>query len=265
MPAGDIAARRVVLCYHSVSPAAHYASATPGQFADQLDALRDMCDIVSLDTLVSEHNASRRVRAALTFDDGYADNHEYALPLLAARHMPATFFVTAGFLERNPPVMVHLSAIWRTALDELSPLSWTQVADLLAAGMAIGSHTWSHPNLAVLPEALVTEEMRRSKEVIEDRAQSPVDAIAYPFGKPRHHVRAATFRIAAMTGYRNGYMSLPRAVRDSDDAYQVPRFGVGEDTVASLLAKVRGEIDWHATVHRRLPRRFSAALFAQYP
>ena len=47
---------------------------------------------------------------------------------LAARGMTATFFLTAGFLERDQGVMAHLSRDLGHARRELAPLSWEQVA-----------------------------------------------------------------------------------------------------------------------------------------
>src|SRR3954463_9674340 len=125
LPKPDVTTRRVVLCYHSVHPSVPYSSATPAEFAAHLDWLAATCDVVPLETLVTEANHAGRPRVALTFDDGYADNHEHALPALAERNLPATFFVTAGFLERDPDVLAHLSTIWETAPADLDPLSWS--------------------------------------------------------------------------------------------------------------------------------------------
>jgi peptidoglycan/xylan/chitin deacetylase (PgdA/CDA1 family) len=242
-----------------------YASANPARFAEHLDWLTSTCEVTALEDIFEHENASGRPRVALTFDDGYSDNYDYALPLLAERRLTATFFVTVGFLERDPGVLDHLSDIWATPLAELAPLAWSQVREMVAAGMTFGSHTWSHANLAALEPALAYDELQRSKDVLEARLGAPVGGIAYPFGKLRHNVGAATFRLARDAGYQRGYVSLPRALHDRDAPFCIPRFGVGDDTVESLAAKVRGDIDWHATVHRRLPRRVSAALFRQYP
>jgi peptidoglycan/xylan/chitin deacetylase (PgdA/CDA1 family) len=187
------------------------------------------------------------------------------LPLLAAHRVPATFFVTAGFLERDTAVMGHLSDIWATPRAELTPLTWSQVEELQAAGMTIGSHTFSHENLAALASSAVTEELRRSKDVIETHTGTRVDAIAYPFGKLRHHVSNTTCWLARKAGYRRGYVVLPRAISDRDGALRVPRFAVGGETIASLAAKVRGDIDWHAALHSHLPRRVTSALSRRAP
>ena len=268
LPRPELATRRVILCYHSIHPAAHYASASPAMFGDHLDSLQAIADVVSLESLIRDGDRSHpsgRPRVAITFDDGYADNYEYALPMLVARCMTATFFVTVGFLERDDDVMPHLARIWRTARRDLAPLDWAQVEEMRTAGMTFGSHTWSHQNLAEIPPVRASEELRRSKEVMEDRTGAPVAAIAYPFGQPGHHVNNETFALAAAAGYEQGYVSLPRSIADRDGPLRIPRFGVGDDTVEALAAKVRGDIDWHALVHERLPRRLSRVLFPVYP
>ena len=94
---------------------------------------------------------------------------------------------------------------------------------------------------------------------------SRVATIAYPFGQLGHHVNDETVSLAAAAGYEQGYVSLPRSVRPANTQLRIPRFGVGGDTVDTLAAKVRGDIDWHTLVHEHLPRRLSRALFPVYP
>jgi peptidoglycan/xylan/chitin deacetylase (PgdA/CDA1 family) len=267
LPRPDLATRRLILCYHSIHPSVHYASASPETFAAHLDRLQATVDIVDLREIVAvpEHGPSERPRVALTFDDGYADNYDFAFPLLLERGITATFFVTVGFLERDPEVMSRLADIWRTPRDELAPLGWRQVEEMRAAGMHFGSHTWSHPNLSELSPAEAASELDRSKAILEDRTGQRVDAIAYPFGKWRQHVDETTLTLAGAAGYTHGYASLPRAIAPRDDRLRIPRFGVGDDTVAGVSAKVAGEIDWHASVHEHLPRQVSRALFPVYP
>ncbi len=259
-PAQD--GRRVILCYHSVNPSPGYLSLSPELFDAHLDWLERHADVVSLGELVASRGA-RRPQVAITFDDGYADNHTHALPLLTARGMTATFFLTAGFLERDQAVLAQLAETWHTPVDELAPLSWAQVEEMRAGGMTFGSHTWSHRNLAQLGEADAERELTRSRKVLEERLSEPVSAVAYPWGKLRRHVNERTFAAAGQTGYRLGVFSLPRAVRDSDGPLRIPRFGVGSEPVDSLAGKVRGEIDWHGAVHERMPGFLARTLWPE--
>ena len=87
--------RAVILCYHSVHPRAPYASASPDLFARHLDWLVTNADLVSLSD-VCLSSGQDRARVAITFDDGFEDNHTYARPLLQAHNVKATFFLTTG-------------------------------------------------------------------------------------------------------------------------------------------------------------------------
>jgi peptidoglycan/xylan/chitin deacetylase (PgdA/CDA1 family) len=253
--------RRVVLCYHSVSPSPSYLSLSPELFGAHLDWLREHCNVVSLSDLVAGPHGESRPRVAITFDDGYADNHTHVLPLLASRDMPATFFLTAGFLERDREVMAQLADTWRTPVERLAPLAWEQVEEMRSAGMGLGSHTWSHRNLARLDDAAAELELVRSRQVLEERLAAPVSAVAYPWGKLRRHVSERTFAAAERAGYRLGVFSLPRAVRASDPPLRIPRFGVGSEPEESLAGKVGGDIDWHGAVHERMPGFAARALW----
>jgi peptidoglycan/xylan/chitin deacetylase (PgdA/CDA1 family) len=263
MPPPQPGRRRVVLCYHSVDPSPSYLSLHPELFDEHLAWLQEHCEVVALDELVAAAPRTGGPYVAITFDDGYVDNRVHAMPRLAARGMTATFFVTAGFLERDDEVMARLSGIWLTPRERLRPLAWSDVHELRAAGMSVGSHTWSHRNLARLSSADAEHELRRSREVLEERLGEPVRAVAYPWGKLGRHVTAATLAAARRAGYALGGISLPRPVRETDDPLRIPRFGLGAEPVERLAAKVAGAIDWHASIHERLPARVASLLFAE--
>lgn len=263
IPPPETAGRRVVLCYHSVDPSPSYLSLSPDLFEGHLAWLQEHCQVVTLDDLVAGPSRTGAPNVAITFDDGYADNRAHAMPLLMARGMTATFFVTVGFLERDEQVMDHLSEIWRTPRDRLMPLSWSEVGELRCAGMSIGSHTWSHRNLARLSIGAAEHDLRRARGVLEERLGEPVRAVAYPWGKLGRHVTVQTFTAARRAGYELGVISLPRAVRESDGALRVARFGVGSEPVERLAAKVTGVIDWHAYVHERIPAPVARRLFPE--
>ncbi len=236
-------ARRVVLCYHSVHPDKPYASASPAAFAAQVAWAKQHCDVVPFSAILEPRPAGSRPAVAITFDDGYADNHQHALPILLSHGVCATFFLTAGFVAGDPEVLAHFRADRRTT--EVEALSWAQARELRERGMEIGAHTWSHANLARIPRARVAEELGRSKRAIEDAIGAEVLTMAYPYGKRGRHFTDETMAMAAEAGYQSSAAVLFRAVKQGEERHAVPRFFInGADSLATLAAKVRG--DWDA-------------------
>ena len=102
-PAGR-RARLSVLIYHRVRAAPDPLfpdEVDAGRFEEQMKALSRCCNIVPLDEAIVrlKKNSLPAAAAAITFDDGYADNHQVALPILKRHRLRATFFVSSGFLD----------------------------------------------------------------------------------------------------------------------------------------------------------------------
>ena len=100
-----------VVAYHRVRPAEEMAqcahperNVSTASFEKQLHALGRLCRIVSLselqEILAGERPLLRHV-ALVTLDDGYRDNYEHALPILHRLGIPATFFLSLGFVEEG--------------------------------------------------------------------------------------------------------------------------------------------------------------------
>jgi peptidoglycan/xylan/chitin deacetylase (PgdA/CDA1 family) len=97
-----------ILMYHRVAAPRHDPWAlcvTPDRFARQLEALKASRTLLPLDELVELLEASRAPprATAITFDDGYADNALVAKPLLEQAGVPATIFLTSGFVGADGP------------------------------------------------------------------------------------------------------------------------------------------------------------------
>ena len=253
--AGPPSSRTVVLCYHSVHPKTSFASATPAAFARHLDWLAHTCDIVPLAEVTQPCGVPGRSRpaVALTFDDGYLDNYEYAFPLLQHRRLPATFFVTAGFVDRDEEVLARQRALRRAGPAEVRPLEWAHLRAMHHAGMEIGAHTYSHPNLATLSDARVLDELSRSKRLIEDHLGQPVRSMAYPFGKPGCHFTRRTVALVKQAGYEYACAIVFRAVRRTDLPFAIPRLFITQDTVEALRGKVLGAWDLIGWWQERCP------------
>jgi peptidoglycan/xylan/chitin deacetylase (PgdA/CDA1 family) len=88
----------VVLIYHRVCELPHdpqQLAVRPDRFAAHMRTLRDAFEVLRFE---QEWPPLRRPAVAITFDDGYADNFENALPILESVGMPATFFIATGYV-----------------------------------------------------------------------------------------------------------------------------------------------------------------------
>ncbi len=93
----------LILMYHRVTVLPndpHLLAVTPERFASHLHAIRTHAAPMPLTELVRglQQGTMPSRAVVVTFDDGYADNLEYAKPLLTQHRVPATVFVTAGQL-----------------------------------------------------------------------------------------------------------------------------------------------------------------------
>lgn len=121
----------------------------------------------------------------LTFDDGNDSDAEIVLPSLLERKLSATFFVCSGRLGQ--PTFVNR----------------TQVRELLAHGMSIGSHGAAHISWTKLSTARLKNEIEGSRHVLENVCGAPIDSAACPFGTYDRTVLSALCR----AGYRAVYTS----------------------------------------------------------
>jgi peptidoglycan/xylan/chitin deacetylase (PgdA/CDA1 family) len=255
--------RLVVLCYHSVHPSKGFASAAPDLFEQHVEWLLEHCDVVpfsSIQGLLTTGTDGRPI-VAITFDDGYEDNHTYAMPILLAHNLPATIFLTTGLVERDPKVVGRFSKLWGVSEDEVRGLSWSQVSEMREAGFEIGAHTRSHPKLSAIGASQASEEIGDSKRSIEDHLGEPVRLFAYPFGKPQEHLSEETIDIVARSGFASAATVSYRGARPADNPLSIPRFPITKDPLSVLAGKVRGRLDivalWQESVPLWVTRLFS--------
>ncbi|MET8677456.1 polysaccharide deacetylase family protein [Streptomyces sp. NPDC004647] len=175
--------------YHAVSHAPARAtyglSVTPGAFGEQLELLVDRGFTPVTTRRLAEAWRScgslplPRRPVLITFDDGYEGVHRHALPALEKHGFTATLFAATGWLRgpRETP----------GALDTM--LDWDQVRELAAAGVEIGGHSHTHPQLDQLPDEQLRFEVRRCREVLADELGRPPVSFAYPYGYSSRRVR----------------------------------------------------------------------------
>jgi peptidoglycan/xylan/chitin deacetylase (PgdA/CDA1 family) len=156
----------------------------------------------------------------ITFDDGYANVLEHAVPVLEE----------CGFQATNYFVVRQLggSNVWDA--DEGVPPSPLMDADGVrawaAAGHEVGSHTLNHPVLPRISPELAVNEIRDSRDALEQIAGVPVRAFCYPYGK----FTPALADIVREAGYDSATTTARGLARLGDDSYALPRVAVMRST-----------------------------------
>jgi peptidoglycan/xylan/chitin deacetylase (PgdA/CDA1 family) len=131
----------------------------------------------------------------LTFDDGYRDNYDFAWPLLKRYGFTATIFLVSDAVGGYNHFDAGLPG------DPVPMLSWEQVREMHAAGIAFGSHTCSHPDSLVhLDDERLGYELAASKATLEEGLNAEIDEFSYPHdqldGRVEAAVEAAGYRLA---------------------------------------------------------------------
>jgi peptidoglycan/xylan/chitin deacetylase (PgdA/CDA1 family) len=162
----------------------------------------------------------------VTFDDGFADFHEFALPALQDAGMPATLYIATGFIGGVSGWLQSAGEGWRQML------SIEQIRDCDRVGIEIGAHTVTHPALDMLPRAAALEEVAASKTVIEQLLGKGITSFAYPFGYTNGRVRD----LVATAGFTSACAVNYRISTEADDLLMIPRLIVRGDHSAKALA-----------------------------
>lgn len=185
-----------ILYYHRVSPVRDSLAVSPVQFRLQMDYLAEhgyrVADLVT---------AMDQVRAgvlppktvALTFDDGYRDVVDNALPVLEDHRYTATAFVVTGAADGT--------CVFPWYGDQPALLDWTDIVALDATStLRFEAHSLSHPDLRSLTDVAARAEITDCKTELEQRLGRAVAVFCYPVGlysdRERTFVREAGYRLA---------------------------------------------------------------------
>jgi peptidoglycan/xylan/chitin deacetylase (PgdA/CDA1 family) len=217
--------RATFLCYHSIAPAGpRYLTISAELFERQLAELR-RCGLRGGDLgTLAEVAAGGAIEPSvfLTFDDGFRDNYETALPLLREHGFPAFVFVLPPLLDEGGPLAwPEVGADRERFPQTMRSVDWSMLEEMKEGGFEVGSHTMTHPHLPQLSGEALRQELADSRARIVDRL-GECAILAYPFGEWSDEVAAA----ARECGYRFAFSLPTREGQRGATPHSIPRINV---------------------------------------
>ena len=179
---------------------AHIAELTSGRYTvlplpEIVDAIREGRDL-----------PDRTI--GLSVDDAFLSLYTEGWPRFRDANLPLTLFVATGAIDRK----------YRNYM------SWNQIRELAAAGVAIGSQTESHPHMPTLtPEANAAELARSNKRFEQELGMRPT-LFAYPFGENSRAVR----NTVEQAGFLAAFGQHSGVLYPGADLFFLPRFAMNE-------------------------------------
>jgi peptidoglycan/xylan/chitin deacetylase (PgdA/CDA1 family) len=210
-----------VLFYHRVADTHPNGwSITNRRFEQQMHWLKQNADVVSLLEIQRRMREGQndRVAVAITFDDGYAENCQRAIPFLLDHEIPVTYFVALDAVVNDQAFPHDVEAGVR-----LQPNSPEQIREMAAAGVEIGAHTRHHCDVGAIEDAeTMVDEIVAATDELSALAESPVRYFAFPYGQTQNLSAAAAQLVKqqGMLGVCSAYgaYNLP-----GDDPFHIQR------------------------------------------
>ncbi len=214
--AAHAAAPLPVLFYHRVADS-HQNDWTLScqQFLRHIDYCHQEYELIGLAEVQRRvrENDSCAPAASITFDDGYRDNCDFALPLLIERAIPCTYFVTTSNIRNQSPFPHDKQCGTRLSVNTVA-----QIRDMSAAGIEIGCHTRHHVDFSrVHDPAIVHNEIVDAKDELEQMIGKSVRHFAFPFGLTRQLTQVAIEAVheAGFDGFCSAYGGYNLVGRDA--------------------------------------------------
>ena len=232
--------RVAVLIYHHIAQEESCFSITPAKFEEHLDTLLNRgYNVITLDEFRAFLRGEAEVppnAVLITFDDGYESFYLYAYPLLKERGMSATNFM----------IVRHVGA----RENQIPKIDWAQMAEMIENGMYFQSHSYDSHFYAYIDaegnreavlaarlylaekerneteeeyRARIYEDLRKSRELLEQGLGVHVDFFAAPYGKKNEIVD----EVAREAGFEFIFTVEPGLVSITSDPMNLPRVDAG--------------------------------------
>jgi hypothetical protein len=221
----------LILLYHRVGEGDREIDLPLPAFEAQMADLAERTSVRSLEEALTHPDGG----TVVTFDDGSSDFHEHVLPILERYQVPTTLYLATGLVAGG-------------GNGQHGGLTWSQIREAVSTGLVtVGSHTHGHTDLSNADEPSAEQEMRRSKELVQDRLGVPCRHFAYPWAVGSAAAdRAARrlFETAALDAWRINRLGRV-------DPYRLGRTPVlRSDGPLLFRAKATGLLEGEALLYR---------------
>ena len=203
---------------------------------------------IRLEEVYNSNEEYNGKKVAITFDDGYEDVYLNAFPLLQKLGFTACIFVITGYVGK------YNEWDYNWGRNKKKHLSWEQIQKMSDAGFGFGSHTVNHPDLAKIPQQFVEYELKRSKQVLEDKLGQRVHFLSYPFSRYNRYVQKEAERL----GYKGAYTLCSNSKQNDFHPFSQERWGVYLlDSPLTLKIKLnQGKLFWIEDMKGRIINKF---------
>jgi len=222
-----------ILAYHRFDPAAPGPTAVrTSTFESQLEWLDDHhYKVLSLHSAIEKlHGQGDQspvaATVAITVDDGHRSVYTEMFPLLLKHRVPVTLF------------------IYPSAISNASyALTWDQIREMQTSGLVdVQSHTFWHPHFHkerkrlsdAQYEAFVAVQLKRSKEVLQNRLHIPVDMLAWPYGIHDPYLEEAALR----AGYQAAFAYQGGSAHVGCELFAIPRIPVSDQDTGARFSQL---------------------------
>ena len=217
-----------ILMYHKVNDLPENPTTVAvDRFEEQLVRLAELgYNVVDLDAVLDHYGLGTPLpekAVLITFDDGYRDTLENALPALQKCGYPAVIFVPVAYMEDETPLPHEARLVERGVRNRT--LDWGLMRELDAAGVRVESHGIAHRPLAEISLDEAVREIAVSKLKLEEELGRPVRAYAYVKGSEAHF-HPVHESILKQAGYEVAFTSISRANGPETNPFRLGRYNV---------------------------------------